>query len=75
MLDASAAGLGGCPFAPGASGNIPTEELVYLLESSGIHTGVDLSAALDAARLAEQLVGHPAGSHLLRAGSTSAKGH
>jgi len=68
MLDASAAGLGGCPFAPGASGNIATEELVYLLEDSGIHTGVDLTAAMDAARLAEELVGHAAGSNMLRAG-------
>lgn len=67
-LDASAGGLGGCPFAPGASGNIATEELVYLLEESGISTGVDLDAVLDAARLTEQLVGHPVDSNLLRAG-------
>ena len=71
MLDASAAGLGGCPFAPGASGNIATEELVYLLENSGIHTGVDLAAAMDAARLAEELIGHAAGSNLVRAGGPS----
>ncbi len=71
MLDASAAGLGGCPFAPGASGNIATEELVYLLENSGISTGIDLESALTAARLVEELVGHPAGSNLLRAGGIS----
>jgi hydroxymethylglutaryl-CoA lyase len=68
QVDASAGGLGGCPFAPGATGNIATEELVYLLEDSGIETGVDLDAALDAARLVESIVGHPADSNLLRAG-------
>lgn len=67
-LDASAGGLGGCPFAPGASGNIATEELVYLLEGSGIPTGVDLAAVLDAARLTRDLVGHDVDSNLLRAG-------
>jgi hydroxymethylglutaryl-CoA lyase len=71
MLDASTAGLGGCPFAPGASGNIATEELVYLLAESGIATGVSLPKALEAAALAEELVGHPAGSNLLRAGGAS----
>jgi hydroxymethylglutaryl-CoA lyase len=71
MLDASTAGLGGCPFAPGASGNIATEELVYLLEDSGITTGISLPRALAAAALAERLVGHPASSNLLRAGGPS----
>jgi hydroxymethylglutaryl-CoA lyase len=71
MLDASTAGLGGCPFAPGASGNIATEELVYLFEESGIATGVSLQRALEAAALAETLVGHPAGSNVLRAGGPS----
>jgi len=71
MLDSAAGGLGGCPFAPGASGNIATEELVYLLEDSGVETGIDLDAALDAAALAEELVGHQAGSQLLRAGGPS----
>jgi hydroxymethylglutaryl-CoA lyase len=70
-LDSSVGGLGGCPFAPGATGNIATDELVYLLEDSGIETGVDLGAALDAARLVESLVGHPADSSLLRAGGRS----
>lgn len=66
-LDSSAGGLGGCPFAPGASGNIATEELVYLLEESGISTGIDLDAMLHAARLTEELVGHAMDSNLLRA--------
>jgi hydroxymethylglutaryl-CoA lyase len=44
MMDASAGGLGGCPYAPGASGNVATEDLVYLLEGLGIEHGVDLPA-------------------------------
>jgi len=67
-LDASIGGLGGCPFAPGATGNIATEELVYMLEEAGIDTGIDLDAALRSARLAEQLVSHAGDSNLLRAG-------
>jgi hydroxymethylglutaryl-CoA lyase len=70
-LDASTAGLGGCPFAPGATGNIATEELVYLLTDCGVATGVDLDAVLDAARLVEKIVGHPGDSNLLRAGGRS----
>ncbi|ORB32214.1 hydroxymethylglutaryl-CoA lyase [Mycolicibacterium parafortuitum] len=67
-LDASVGGLGGCPFAPGASGNIATEDLVYLLRDSGIHTDVDLDAAIAAARVAQHAVGHELPSSLLRAG-------
>jgi hydroxymethylglutaryl-CoA lyase len=67
-LDASAGGLGGCPFAPGASGNIATEDLVYLLRDSGIHVDVDLEAAIAAARVAQRVVGHELPSALLRAG-------
>ena len=67
-LDASVGGLGGCPFAPGASGNIATEDLVYLLRDSDIAVDVDLSAAIDAARVAQDAVGHELPSALLRAG-------
>ncbi len=67
-LDASVGGLGGCPFAPGAKGNIATEDLVYLLRDSGIHVDVELDAAIAAARVAERLVGHELPSSLLRAG-------
>jgi hydroxymethylglutaryl-CoA lyase len=67
-LDASAGGLGGCPFAPGASGNIATEDLVYLLRDSGIHVDVNLQAAIAAAEVAQRLVGHDLPSSLLRAG-------
>ncbi|MCG6119847.1 MAG: hydroxymethylglutaryl-CoA lyase [Blastomonas sp.] len=59
-LDASLGGLGGCPFAPGASGNIVTEDLVFMLEAMGIDTGIDLDALLEVrAILAEALPGEP----------------
>lgn len=67
-LDSSVGGLGGCPFAPGASGNIATEDLVYLLRDSDITVDVDLDAAIAAARVAQQSVGHELPSALLRAG-------
>jgi hydroxymethylglutaryl-CoA lyase len=67
-LDASIGGLGGCPFAPGASGNIATEDLVYLLRDSDIAVDVDLQAAIAAADLAQRLIGHELPSALLRAG-------
>jgi hydroxymethylglutaryl-CoA lyase len=67
-LDASVGGLGGCPFAPGASGNIATEDLVYLLRDSGIHVDVDLQAAIAAAGVAQRAVGHELPGALLRAG-------
>ena len=56
-FDASIGGLGGCPFAPGASGNVATEDVVMMLEQMGFHTGIDLSALLAASDLAEQLTG------------------
>jgi hydroxymethylglutaryl-CoA lyase len=70
-FDGSVSGLGGCPFAPGASGNIATEELVYMLEESGVRTGLDLDAVLAAARVTEQAVGHELPSSLYRAGGRS----
>lgn len=67
-LDASVGGLGGCPFAPGASGNIATEELVYLLEGCGVETGIDLDALHDAGAVTERAVGHQLPSSMYRAG-------
>ncbi len=58
-FDASVGGLGGCPYAPGAAGNVATEDLVYMLEAMGIETGVDLRALVEVALWAEQLVGRP----------------
>ncbi|MBX6357322.1 MAG: hydroxymethylglutaryl-CoA lyase [Micromonosporaceae bacterium] len=67
-FDASVGGLGGCPYAPGASGNVATEEVVHMLHDMGVETGVDLEALLDAARLAEEIVGRQLPSGVLRAG-------
>lgn len=67
-FDASVGGLGGCPYAPGASGNIATEELIYLAEDLGIDTGVDLEKMIAVAADAEQAVGHQLPSQVLRAG-------
>jgi hydroxymethylglutaryl-CoA lyase len=57
-FDASAGGLGGCPYAPGATGNLATEDLVYMLDGLGIRSGVDLDALVEAARFMEPRVGH-----------------
>jgi len=67
-FDASVGGLGGCPYAPGASGNIATEELVHMLEDMGVATGVDLEALLQVAAMAERLAGRTLPSGVLRAG-------
>jgi len=67
-FDASVGGLGGCPYAPGATGNVCTEDLVHMVEDMGVDTGVDLDALLDAAREAERLVGRTLPSQILRAG-------
>ncbi|BBZ09959.1 hydroxymethylglutaryl-CoA lyase [Mycobacterium branderi] len=67
-LDSSVGGLGGCPFAPGATGNIATEDLVYLLTDSGIDVDVDLEKAIAAAEVARSAVGHDLPGALLRAG-------
>jgi hydroxymethylglutaryl-CoA lyase len=66
--DASVGGLGGCPYAPGASGNVATEEVVHLLHDMGIETGIDLIALIEAARLAQSIVGRELPSGVLRAG-------
>jgi hydroxymethylglutaryl-CoA lyase len=56
-FDASVGGLGGCPYAPGASGNLSTEDLVYLLHGMGLETGVDLEKLIEAGAVAERVVG------------------
>jgi hydroxymethylglutaryl-CoA lyase len=67
--DASIGGLGGCPYAPGASGNAVTEDLVHMLDDMGIDTGVDLDALLGCAALAQDIVGRELPSALLHAGA------
>ena len=67
-FDASVGGLGGCPYAPGATGNVATEELVHMVEDMGVATGVDLDALLGVAADAERIVGRTLPSQVLRAG-------
>jgi hydroxymethylglutaryl-CoA lyase len=67
-FDASVGGLGGCPYAPGATGNIATEELIYMVEDMGVATGIDLAAMIEAAAAAERIVGRTLPSQVLRAG-------
>jgi hydroxymethylglutaryl-CoA lyase len=66
-VDAALGGLGGCPYAPGASGNVATEDVVYMLEGMGVRTGVDLDKLVDCSRLASTLVGHEMSSKFYRA--------
>lgn len=64
--DASAGGLGGCPYAPGASGNLATEDLVYLMDRMGIHTGVNLEKLAEASLLIQEALGRPLPSKQLQ---------
>jgi hydroxymethylglutaryl-CoA lyase len=66
-IDTALGGLGGCPFAPGASGNLATEDTVNMLECMGVKTGVDLDKLIDCSRLAASLVGHEMPSRYYRA--------
>jgi len=66
-FDSSAGGLGGCPYAPGASGNLATEDLVYLLHGMGIETGIDLKALAEASLQIAQVLGRPLPSKFLQA--------
>jgi hydroxymethylglutaryl-CoA lyase len=66
--EASIGGLGGCPFAPGASGNICTEDLVYMLEESGIGTGIDLGSLITVAASVQRLVGRELPGQVMKAG-------
>jgi isopropylmalate/homocitrate/citramalate synthase len=69
VLDASVGGLGGCPYAPRASGNVATEDLVYLLEHEGVETGVDLDALIETAIWLEGIFGRRLEGQVYRAGS------
>lgn len=67
-FDASVAGVGGCPYAPGAAGNLATEDLVFMLHGMGIETGVDLDKLIEAGNVAEQVIGRPLPGKVHRAG-------
>jgi len=68
VLDASLGGIGGCPFAPAATGNIPTEDLVYMLHRSGFETGVSLEKLIDASGWLQERLGRPVPGMLVKAG-------
>jgi isopropylmalate/homocitrate/citramalate synthase len=72
VLDASIGGIGGCPFAPRATGNVATEDLVYLLEGEGIETGVDLDALVAVAEWLESVLGRTLPGYVYRAGPVTA---
>jgi len=69
-FDASLGGLGGCPFAPGATGNICTEDTVHMLQACGIDTGVDLARLLAVARQLPAIVGHDVPGQIIKAGTS-----
>jgi len=68
-LDASIGGLGGCPFAPGASGNVCTEDLVHCLSAMGIETGIDLDRLIAASRRVQEIVGRTLPGQIVKAGT------
>jgi hydroxymethylglutaryl-CoA lyase len=68
VLDSSLGGLGGCPFAPGATGNVATEDLVYLFERSGVATGIDLEKAIGVNKWFAGVMGKALPSNVGRAG-------
>jgi hydroxymethylglutaryl-CoA lyase len=67
VVDAAVSGVGGCPYAKGASGNVATEDVVYLLHGMGLHTGIDLDALADTGRWLAKLLGRDSGSKVGRA--------
>ena len=72
-FDASIGGLGGCPFAPGASGNVCTEDLVHCLHAMGVATGIDLDRLVAVSRRVEQIVGRPMPGQIIKAGPSTRK--
>jgi hydroxymethylglutaryl-CoA lyase len=68
VFDGSIGGLGGCPYAPGASGNVATEDLVNMLEEMGVRTGIDLGKLIDCARYTREILGKTLPGHLATAG-------
>lgn len=71
LYDSSIAGLGGCPYAPGATGNVSTEDLAHMLEEMGINTGTNLDALIVAAKDVRDIIGVPGDSYMLAAGPSS----
>jgi len=70
-FDASIGGLGGCPFAPGASGNVCTEDLVHCLGAMGVATGIDLAKLIDVSKRVQQIIGRPLPGQVMKAGPST----
>ena len=70
-FDSSAGGLGGCPYAPGAAGNLATEDLLYMLDGLGVETGVKIAGVMAASRAIEPMLGHPLASRVLQAANAT----
>jgi hydroxymethylglutaryl-CoA lyase len=66
-FQSSVAGLGGCPYAKGATGNVATEDVVYMLHGMGIETGINLDALIDAGAFISDFLGRPSGASVARA--------
>ena len=66
-FDSSIGGLGGCPYAPGAAGNLATEDLVFMLDGMGVQTGIDLNRLVEAGELAQELIGRKLSGKYLQA--------
>jgi len=69
-FDGSLGGLGGCPYAPGASGNISSEDAIHMLDAMGYDTGIDIPRLLDLARELPRIVGHSVPGQVAKAGAT-----
>jgi hydroxymethylglutaryl-CoA lyase len=67
-FESSVAGLGGCPFAPGATGNVSTEDLAYMMDELEVETGIDLTGLIRVARRVEEVVGRPLPGQVMKAG-------
>ena len=75
IFDGSVGGLGGCPYAKGATGNVATEDLVHMLHEMGIETGVNHPRLIECARLAQDLVGRPLVGHVAKVGASAMSTH
>ncbi len=75
VIDSAAGGLGGCPYAPGATGNVATEDVVYMLEGMGIATGVDMHRLLAATNVVSAMISRPPVSRVARALNAKAAKH
>jgi hydroxymethylglutaryl-CoA lyase len=68
QFDSSIAGLGGCPFVPGAAGNVSSEDVVHMMDEMGIETGIDIVRLIQLSGKVRQMVGHDTDSYILKAG-------